>query len=83
MNIGARLLNLNGARFSAGGRVDASGSLDLRGLSSQGPILVTGPTGAESMPQVLSIRGADAGPLTLGAVDMSSYLFYGAHNSRA
>jgi uncharacterized protein YjbI with pentapeptide repeats len=77
----ASRLAMVGTRFGSGGtiRVEAN-SIDLSEAEFGGPSLLAVAREAQTVPRVVSIRGANVEGLTLSGLDLSECRFHRAHN---
>jgi hypothetical protein len=78
LTVSAESLDLRGATFQRGGRLEVQRALvDLERVILGAPLTVVGTSAA-----VKSIRDADAGSLSFAHIDMSRCLFYGSYGLR-
>lgn len=77
LRVCAQSVNLAGAHFLAGGRLDVDNAkVSLASVTSSAPLVVSG-QGAASL---TSLNSADAGMLTLSGIALDQCIFYGAHD---
>lgn len=84
----AERVTLDRASLRGGGIVEIGSTegsserpeIGLEQLRLGGPLRVTGKSGAVKLPEILTLRNADAGSLTFSRVFLGRCLFYGAHD---
>jgi hypothetical protein len=80
MDVTADSVDLSNAILKEGGSIVLDGAkVNLRQVSSGGPLRVSGKLPGTAMPAVIGLLNADAGKMSFARVDMSRCSLYGAH----
>lgn len=80
MHVKAREIRFVNTQLSAGGWIAAEGELTLDGLTSGGPLHISGPVDRPSATAVRSVRSTDVGEMTFAHLDMSTCILSRAQN---